>query len=126
MNKKEWELEDDEEVFEYKGFKCEVIRHPALGSLNGYVFIPKGHRYFGKDYDDLRDIECHGGLTYSKTQEDFTKIGFDCAHYTDYVPCIPFHFGDEVYRNMTYVKKECMKIVDQLIKEEDRNGKINN
>ena len=121
MKQKEWELEDDQEVFEYKGFKCEVIRHPMFGSLNGYVFIPKGHEYFGKDYSELDHIDCHGGLTYSKTQEEFTKIGFDCAHYMDYMPYTPFHFGDEVYRNMTYVKKECMKIVDQLIEEENRN-----
>ena len=113
--KKEWELEDDQEIFEYKGFKCEVIRHPALGSLNGYVFIPKSHEYFGKDYYELDHIDCHGGLTFSETRDDFTRIGFDCAHYGDYMPFNPLRFEYEVYRNMKYVEAECKKIVDQLV-----------
>lgn len=115
MKQKEWELEDDEKEFEYRGYLCEIWRHPNFGSLNGYVFIPRDHKYFGKDYSDLDHIDCHGGLTFSETRGDFTRIGFDCAHYGDYMPFNPIHFEDEVYRNMEYVEAECKKIVDQLV-----------
>lgn len=31
---------------------------------NGYVLIPKGHKFYGLEYDDI-DVNVHGGLTYS-------------------------------------------------------------
>lgn len=53
---------------------------------NGYVSLPKGHPLFGLEYDtihDQYDIQIHGGLTYSKLDEDKWVIGFDTAHYQD-------------------------------------------
>lgn len=62
---------------------------------NGYVGIPKGHPWYGKD---IHDIECqvHGGLTYASNDEpcngspyemggnadavDLWWIGFDTNH----------------------------------------------
>ena len=54
-----------------------------------YIEIPEGHRYFGVSYDDINDIECHGGLTYSDSNNWFeTKhgwtIGWDYAHANDW------------------------------------------
>ena len=31
----------------------------------GYIGVPKGHLWHGMDYDDLRDVDVHGGLTWS-------------------------------------------------------------
>lgn len=53
-----------------------------------YIEIPEGHRYFRVDYDNIDDIDCHGGLTYSggdnwfETKHDWT-IGWDYAHCGD-------------------------------------------
>ncbi len=54
-----------------------------------YVGVPKTHKLFGKEIDDLCDIECHGGVTYADDNVinlDYTRwwIGWDYAHYGDY------------------------------------------
>jgi len=55
---------------------------------NGYVRIVKGHKYYGKTYDDI-PINVHGGLTFSefiKDSDNFSDgywVGFDTAHYGD-------------------------------------------
>lgn len=65
---------------------------PMLGSMmgpTGYVGLPKGHKFFEKDYDELPDsLEVHGGFTYSdyclpwvdSDNKDFWYIGFDTSH----------------------------------------------
>lgn len=92
--------------FEYKDYKYSIInygwekvnisREFLEGSLGmndwwcGYVFIPKGHKYYNKDYDDI-PLSPHGGLTYagkfhikeSKNKDKFA-IGFDFNHYDDH------------------------------------------
>ena len=68
------------------------------GQANGYIIIPKGHPWFGKDY---MEIECdvHGGLTFGRymnpdqiehwsqfTDENLTDTyvyGFDTNHFGD-------------------------------------------
>lgn len=76
-----------EERFEYKGFLCVVLFQP-MGYRTGYVGLPKGHKYYKKDYNKL-PIDCHCGLTYSREylygQEDKETwwIGFDCGHICD-------------------------------------------
>lgn len=83
----------------YKGFQYWIISlgtHPCA-----YVEIPKGHKYFGKPYDEI-PLDCHGGVTYSEsdlvfheyspkyhcevktTIEDTWIIGWDYAHSGDY------------------------------------------
>lgn len=117
----------DKELFEHKGFKCAVVEYGAepvnaglssmVGLLGmgmaaqswwcGYVVLPKGHKYHGKDYYDI-DIECHGGLTYSDEFEqegvDFKgyAIGFDMNHAMD-------SGGSK-----TEAIEECKRIVGQL------------
>lgn len=36
------------------------------GTHNGYVAVPPTNKYHGKHYDDLGNIEVHGGLTFSE------------------------------------------------------------
>lgn len=53
----------EEERFEYKGFPC-VVLFQQMGFGTGYVGLPKGHKYYGKEYDSI-PVDCHCGLTYS-------------------------------------------------------------
>ena len=126
-----WEHEPDSEewVHELTGYKCTVWRHPTLGHLNGYVHIPRGHKAFGFNYDWLndRDIEVHGGLTYSdKDKEtDAWVVGFDCSHGGDFSPKmvatmlqytdtdISHHMRD-TYRTFAWVKEEVCSLARQL------------
>lgn len=118
--------EPNYETFEYKGFKCVIKRMMYLGGqLNGYVRIPEGHKYYSKGYDDI-PVECHGGLTFAGELIDGDTdyyIGFDTAHYQDYMPFLQMALGKaftppqddgDRYRDITYVRNECKRIVDQL------------
>lgn len=60
-----------------------------------YIQIPKGHKLYNKDYDDIYkevDIDAHGGLTYSRNYLWISEskkiegwfVGWDYAHYGDY------------------------------------------
>ena len=60
-----WTQEPDYAEFTLNGFTC-VIRRPYYeGHLCGYVGLPEGHKFFGKDYDAI-EAHVHGGLTYSE------------------------------------------------------------
>lgn len=83
-----------ESDFEYKRLRC-IVTFGMMGHRCGYVGIPKGHKFYGKNYCDIeRSIDygdCHGGLTYSSEEEkskypvesDLWWFGFDCGHYMD-------------------------------------------
>lgn len=60
-----------------------------FGWGNGYVHIPEGHPWFGKDYNDIEGVEINGGLTYSEMQEGMWVIGFDTAHSWDMLSVWP-------------------------------------
>jgi hypothetical protein len=118
--------EPNYETFEYKGFKIVIKRMMYLGGqLNGYVRLPEEHKYYQKGYNDI-PIECHGGLTFTGDLEedgDF-YIGFDTAHYRDYIPFLQFHVSNSammdelaMYKDITYVRNECKQIVEQLIEQ---------
>lgn len=49
---------------------------------NGYVALPKGHKYHGVHYDDI-PVNAHGGLTYSNLEDDYWVVGFDTCHLGD-------------------------------------------
>lgn len=66
----------------YNGFNYEVVSygtHPCC-----YIDLPKGHRWYKKDYKDI-DVKCHWGLTYSYKNGNFWRIGWDYAHCEDYM-----------------------------------------
>lgn len=58
-----------------------------------YIRIPESHKYYKKDYTEIKDIDVHGGLTYSsdvlwinnvQTHEGWF-IGWDYGHMDDYM-----------------------------------------
>ena len=115
--------EPNYETFEYKGFKVVIKRMMYLGGqLNGYVRIPKEHKYYQKSYsdDDVENIECHGGLTFAGDLEEDGDwyVGFDTCHYQDYMPFLHMNVRDSgsgIYKDINYVRNECKRIVDQLL-----------
>ncbi|MGH9001500.1 MAG: hypothetical protein ACRDYV_00060 [Acidimicrobiia bacterium] len=84
---------------------CLAVRN-RFGAWCGYVGVPPGHPWHGRDYDDV-PADVHYGLTYAATcQEgaaegegichvpapgrpvDVWWLGFDCAHAFDYSPAL--------------------------------------
>jgi hypothetical protein len=129
-----WEHEPDHEewVHDLTGYKCTIWRHPTHGSLNGYVAIPKGHRCHGSNYDwfNDRDVEVHGGLTYSELDKETGEwvVGFDCNHANDFAPkmvALIFKYSSDAdaerelenhgkYKDWAYVKEEVCSLARQL------------
>lgn len=115
--------------FDEYGYRCVVLEGP-LGNLNGYVLIrDPNHPLFGKGWDELEDLEVHGGVTYAasdlKTHDKQSLgddkpcwwIGFDTAHYGDFVPEIAFtgHVQPGAKkRSLEYVIRECRKLARQI------------
>lgn len=125
-----------EMVYFAKRFKESLIL--ASGNKNGYnywalnlgthpccyVEIPKGHKYYNVDYDDI-DIYCHGGLTYSRSYlggvtgdepTDRWFIGWDYAHYGDFCGYLIGTGLNNLDR--TYTTEElvcdCLEVIEQL------------
>lgn len=120
------------------GLPCLIVRGPS-GALCGYVGVPEGHQYFGKEYDDV-PVEAHGGLTFASAcaaTDDETQhichvpdpgepdhvwwLGFDCAHSGDLCPKYLKQFGGpfgpsewESYKDLAYVKNEVTNLARQL------------
>lgn len=59
----------------------EVYMPYPTGTHNGYVAIPKGHKYYGVNYDDI-DVCVHGGLTFGEYRHEITSPEFN-AHWFD-------------------------------------------
>lgn len=123
--KRPWLDEPDELHGEFCGIKWEIVRNKEMGNLLGYAKIPSDHHLHDADYMDprLQSLNVHGGLTYSKTdpKDGRTVFGFDCAHYSDLTPgmekFIPNYLNnhtDDIYRDINYVKNECLKLCWQL------------
>lgn len=115
----EWQQEPDKKQWkdEATGFPCLIVRN-HFGALCGYVGVPEGHKFFGKNYNEVHDnqnIEVHGGLTFADKCQKYENqetgichidptnanvwwLGFDCAHLYDYVPGIATTLRD--FKNM--------------------------
>lgn len=127
-----------EKEFESNGYKCYVV-FIKYGHRCGYVEIPKEHKLFNKDYDEVNtenNIGVHGGITYSgevyiKDDSSGTWcFGFDCAHCEDGSDYnLSYEYGllsDEEYRclrtfrnhrevrSLDYCIKECISLAEQL------------
>ena len=112
------------------------------------VAVPPGNGYHGRHYDDIEDIDVHGGLTYSesavlgevsfgsKTPIRPKYVGrrnpiFDNAEYVDGNPedigddwwvfgFDTFHFGDNPEEwDREAVIRETMYLMEQLTEEEE-------
>ncbi len=120
--------EGNYKAFEYKGYKCRILRmgegmdpEYRLFHLCGYVLLTKEDRCYGKEYDTI-PYTVHGGFTYSSHRlhnqpEEWWWIGFDCAHACDI--SLPYQLNSElssaVYRTMDYVEDELKQLVDQIM-----------
>lgn len=118
-----------------------IVRHPDSGTWNGYVSIPEGHRYHGKDIRDwvAQVTECgnivtrtmgeaftvHFGVSYSGGDlptfsydidiEGNWWIGFDCNHYTDLAPnYIHGEVSDYVYRTEEFAEEHTRSLSEQV------------
>lgn len=90
-----------------------------------YIELPEAHEYYGLDYDAI-NIVCHGGLTYasdkgiifdgSDNHRDGFWIGWDYAHYEDYMALLP-HIGGRRYTTEG-VYRDVEDVVEQLKIEE--------
>lgn len=77
----------------YNGFSFYIVSygsHPCI-----YIEIPSSHKFYQKDYDDIDDFQCHGGLTFSSSHllnmDDSWFIGWDYAHLGDYAFYPPYY-----------------------------------
>jgi hypothetical protein len=67
-----------------------TVTNNGTGHRCGYVRVPIGHPWHGKDDDEI-DAEVHGGLTFAEAAvgcdkggpDDAWWIGFDCGHVED-------------------------------------------
>jgi hypothetical protein len=123
-----WEDEPDKVQWqdEATGLACLALRDPTLGYWCGYVGLSASHPYFAKHYDAL-DIDVHGGLSFSEFDvheqgksvapgepDRVWWLGFDCCHYLDLAPGMVATLRSNLYRDLSYVKKECAQIARQL------------
>ena len=122
-------VEPDKLTFTYKGLPCVLLKHPSMRHWCGYVGVPKDHPLYDKDNDDelVMSLDAHGGITWtglgkklsSLCKPKYWYIGFDCAHAGDYVPGVYERDGiksgeKNIYRDILYVKNECIKLAKQL------------
>ncbi len=110
----------------HAGFEWMVIRNHRAYRC-GYVKVPPGHPWSGRDYNDI-DASVHGGLTFAEPDvscdrggpDDGYWVGFDCAHAFDAPdPALLSErppllmFGNEVVRDQAYVEAECRSLCEQ-------------
>lgn len=111
----------------HAGFRCMTIY--GLGSLNGYVIVPKNHLWHKIHYLECpiecgevccvhrpeEAIEVHGGLTFSGLWKDGGWVfGFDTAHYNDMTIFSSGFVLPGIVRDDEYVEKETEKMAEQL------------
>jgi hypothetical protein len=102
----------DHDFFSKYDFVCEIRRVPQLLHLCGYVYIPYGHNYYGRD---TYDIKVHGGITLAEQDKDEWKIGFDCGHSGDLIPAMKLSTNGTwregpTYKDWDYVEREVEKM----------------
>lgn len=106
---------------EYNGFSFYVLSlgtHPCA-----YVDVTDTELN-GRDYGNI-DIECHGGLTYSReylctVNKKGWFIGWDYSHYGDFVGYelempIDIRTNGKIW-TIDEIVAECKRVIDQLIR----------
>jgi hypothetical protein len=132
-----WVGEPDRLEWRYRGLPCLMVRNIEVGNWCGYVAVPPGHAWHGRDRDAL-DVDAHGGLTYADgccghichvpqpgEPDDVWWLGFDCAHAYDVMPkvratmpALTLQAEAELgyaYRDVAYVRAECERLADQVL-----------
>lgn len=72
----------------FEGYKYYICGNPINGIPLAYVVLPKNHKLYNKDYMEISDINCHGGLTFSGNRFKEFVIGWDYGHAGDFSPLI--------------------------------------
>jgi hypothetical protein len=121
--------EGDEREFEDSGYHCIVHRDRGAGYWSGFVGIPDTHPYHGIAYDDVEEIDIHGGLEFSGPQIEsghgrpgLWYFGFDCDHFDDVTPkelssLDPVSLSlkrTASYKRVEFVEQEVRKLAGQL------------
>jgi hypothetical protein len=118
------------------GLPCLAVRHRTSGHWCGYVGVSSEHPRHGVSYDEMYDLNVHGGPTFSGPcdlsdderegichvsdegeLDDVWWVGFDCAHGGDLSPGMIQYgsmFSSGTYRSLEYVKAECALLASQL------------
>lgn len=139
-----WDNEPDEDRFEAHGFPVLLLRGP-LGNWCGYVAVPAGHPWHGRDYGVVGlgdDVDVHGGLTYSGAcserichvpregePDGVWWVGFDCAHGMDVMPGMlatlqqirgaewdpASIYNYEQYRTVEYARAQAVALAEQAL-----------
>lgn len=119
---------------------CLIVRGPA-GAWCGYVGVPPGHPWHGKDDSQCRTadddyVDVHGGITYAAAcnghaichvpkpgeSPDVWWLGFDCNHLGDEAPKslaldIEHGYGRDwrggSYKTASYAKAQTEKLAQQ-------------
>jgi hypothetical protein len=84
----------------------------------GYLSLPEEHPWHGLDYDDIHDINCHGGLTFADTNIAGLNrffIGFDCAHSDDISPGSTNGLDKGTYKTLEYVMEQLEDMYGQAV-----------
>jgi hypothetical protein len=120
MTDKPWESEPDHLLFESHGYVCEIRRHTPLGTLNGYVYVPRTHPIVGGE--EAYELDVHGGVTFFDEVDGGFCIGFDCSHAGDYIPTWTHTAqGTDIYRDIAYVAQQLEFLAQQLKEKENAN-----
>lgn len=135
-----WQQEPDFARLEHAGFPGILLRQESSGHWCGYVGVPPGHPWHGKDdstvYEEgVPEPVCHGGITYGRPcagsvchvpkpgePENVWWLGFDCAHGGDLSPGhakwrrengFDRWHDEDVYRDQTYVTAQVKRLAEQ-------------
>lgn len=134
-----WDGEADRYEFRRGKFPCLIRRRARFGYWCGYVAVPDGHPWFGRDHDAI-SARVHGMLNYSGgcnaaagichevapgDPELVWWVGFDCGYQADVRPGVLAlaaqsidRYGRElprgaVYRTAEWCKMETAMLADQ-------------
>lgn len=129
-----WSKELNKVTFNAYGYECVIIRQ-LHGTLCGYVGITRTHPYCILDYDNsvIKDVYVHGGITYAsnylnnhpKSNHIAFWFGFDTNHGQDYCPLWgKIHYYEKSYKNISYVKNECIQLAKQLREIENKHPEL--
>lgn len=131
-----WDGEPDKKQWQdaATGLACLAHRHPTLGHWCGYVGVPIGHAWHGKEEEAVEPRpSVHGGLTFSgkcQPESDPSRgichvadgevwwFGFDFAHWGDMSPGLGRGShrldSEDVYKPLGYVEQQCAELAKQI------------
>lgn len=109
----------------FEGYKYYICGNPINGTPLAYVSLPKNHILYNKDYFEISDINCHGGLTFSGKRFNNFVIGWDYGHCGDYRPLNksildflypPTTLSETTGKQWTIeeIENECQEVIRQL------------